>query len=433
MSKYFLIDIGSSTVKVYNQLEKNIFLIDQKTFDFKGEFSENGLSQKSKLELFDYFRYLIKTFSMTNKNTKIYATGIFRDIKTKNEFVEEFFDNTGLLFNIISHDLEAFYLEKAWINNSCKKIRKMLVINIGGKTTELLFCENGKLVNETQKLSLGVGTILKKYPNINNTYSPYSLELIVNEILEDIKNQLPQNTSVFEVAIYTGGELTYMKCAGYPLVPNSIFDDNLHPFMLGVGEYIKRNKTIFSEVSMSDLKRMMPKNPEWMEGARACSALAQAIIQYYKVNTIVPSDSNLIDGVNIQEAEKVVVCGSFNKHLKQIEALINKLKSNGISVLSPKDTEVVGSESDFIIFKNDIVINHNTWDIEELHLKAIDRCDFVIACNFDGYIGVSTTFELDYAYRAGKKIVFVENNEIADLFGKRIGKYPMPCEVGLLY
>lgn len=432
MNKYFLIDIGSSTVKVYNRVEKRVFLIEQKTFDFKDDFNESGLSQKNKLELFDFFSYLIKTYSMTNKNTKIYATGIFRDIKTKGEFIEEFFDNTGLLFNIISHDLEAFYLEKAWVNKNCENLSKMMVINIGGKTTELLFYENGKIIDEPQKLALGVGTILKKYPKINNTYSAYPLSLIVEEILEDIKTLLPKNNNIYEAAIYTGGELTYMKCAEYPLVANTIFDDNLHPYMLSTSEYFKRNNTIFSEVSMLNLKKMMPQNPEWMGGARACSALAQAILQYYNVNTVVPSDSNLIDGVNIQEAKSVVICGSFNKHLKQIEALMNRLKSSGISVLSPQNTEVVGSENDFVVFKNDVVINHNTWSVEELHLKAIDRCDFVIACNFDGYIGVSTTFELEHAYRVGKKIFFIENNEIADSFGKRIGKHHMPCEVGLL-
>lgn len=430
MNRYFLIDIGSSTVKVYNRAEKKVFLIEQRTFDFKDNFNENGLSQKNKLELFDFFGNLIKTYSMTNKNTKIYATGIFRDIKIKNKFIEEFFDNTGLLFNIISHDLEAFYLEKAWVNKNSENLSKMMVINIGGKTTELLFYENGKIIDEPQKLALGVGTILKKYPNINNTYSAYSLSLIVEGILEDIKIQLPNNN--IDVAIYTGGELTYMKCAKYPLAANTIFDDSIHPYMISTSEYFKRNNAIFSEVSMLNLKKMMPQNPEWMVGARACSALAQAILQYYKVDTVIPSDSNLIDGVNIQEAKSVVICGSFNKHLKQIETLMNRLKSNGISVLSPQNTEVIGSENDFIVFKNDIVINHNTWSVEELHLKAIDRCDFVIACNFDGYIGVSTTFELEHAYRAGKKIVFIESNEISDSFGKRIGKHPMPCEVGLL-
>ena len=262
MNKYFLIDIGSSTVKVYNRVEKRVFLIEQKTFDFKDDFNESGLSQKNKLELFDFFSYLIKTYSMTNKNTKIYATGIFRDIKTKGEFIEEFFDNTGLLFNIISHDLEAFYLEKAWVNKNCENLSKMMVINIGGKTTELLFYENGKIIDEPQKLALGVGTILKKYPKINNTYSAYPLSLIVEEILEDIKTLLPKNNNIYEAAIYTGGELTYMKCAEYPLVANTIFDDNLHPYMLSTSEYFKRNNTIFSEVSMLNLKKMMPQNPE---------------------------------------------------------------------------------------------------------------------------------------------------------------------------
>lgn len=255
MNKCFLIDIGSSTIKVYSRIGKTVSLIAQKSFDFKETFNENGLSQKSKLELFAFFEYLIKSYSMTNRNTKIYATGIFRDIKEKKEFVEEFFSKTGLFFNIISHELEAFYLEKAWVNKNCKNVSRLLVINIGGKTTELLLYENGKINGEPQKLALGVGTILKKYPTINNTYSSHSLELIVEEITENIKKQLPPNDSTYDAAIYTGGELTYMKCAEYPLGVNTIFDDDVHPYMISTGEYIKRNNSIFSEVSISDLKK----------------------------------------------------------------------------------------------------------------------------------------------------------------------------------
>ena len=65
-------------------------------------------------------------------------------------------------------------------------------------------------------------------------------------------------------------------------------------------------------------------------------------------------------------------------------------------------------------------------------MKAIDKCDFVIPCNFDNYLGVSTTFELEHAYRLGKKIVFIEDNVMADNFGERIGVRNMPCEIGIL-
>lgn len=433
MHIHYLIDIGSSTIKVYEQLYNTVLLIDQKTFDFKDGFSrDTGLSAYNKSQLMYYLTNLSAKYSLTNRNTKLYATGVFRDITCPKPMIEDFFKETGLYFNIISHDLEAFYLEKAWINNRCKDIKRMVVINIGGKTTELLLCEMGKVVDRPQKLPIGVGTVLKKHPEINENYSAYDLSSLVKEIGEEIDSLLPNNTSKFNVAVYTGGELNYMKCADYPLIHNSFFDDVKHPYMIKTIDYFRRNDDIFSKISLEELKEMMPRNPEWMGGARACSAIAQAIMKHYMVDIVIPSDSNLIDGVNVQEAKNVVICGSFNKHLNQIERLIQKLKDNGISVLSPRSTEVIGSEEDFILFKDDVVENHNTWSVEELHLKAIDQCDFVIACNFENYIGISTTFELEHAYRVNKKIVFIEDNEIADSFGKRINVYPMPCEVGIL-
>lgn len=432
MNKKYLIDMGSSTVKVYEKVDGFISLIEQKTFSFKEGFSSTyGLSEMNKELLFDFFGILIDKYSLTNSNSKLYATGIFREIDDKQSVIKEFFVRTGLYFNIISHELEAFYLEKAWLNKVPESAKKMLVINIGGKTTEILLCSNG-VVNITEKISIGVGTVLNRYPEINNSYSKYELGFIVRDIFKNISEQLTPNNDIYDVAIYTGGELDYMMCAKYPLTMNRFFVDTTHPYMIGFDDYSNRNAEVFSLIALEELKSMMPANPEWMCGARACSALAQAICEFYNVKYIVPSNANLIDGVNVQEAQKIVICGSFNKHLSEIRLLINKLNKNHIRVLSPRCTKVVGDEDGFVVFEDDVVVNHNTWLIEELHLKAIDECDFVIACNFDNYIGVSTTFELDYAYRKNKKIVFVENNELAKSFGKRIGVYPMPSEIGIL-
>lgn len=49
----------------------------------------------------------------------------------------------------------------------------------------------------------------------------------------------------------------------------------------------------------------------------------------------------------------------------------------------------------------------------------------VIVCNYDNYIGVSTAIEIGYAMKCGKKIVFLENNEIAQ-------SLDAPFEIGLL-
>lgn len=433
MTTKFLIDVGSSTVKVYKKKDNRVILIEQKTFYFKKDFSPNyGLCKENLVNLFTYFTYLISKYELTNRNTKLYATGIFRKLSNQKVFVDLFYKQTGLYFNIITHDLEAFYLEKAWVNEKSAKVNNMIVINIGGETTEILCCHNGTVIEEPKKLSIGVGNVKNQFPNINNIFSEYPLDSVVQLLLEDICKELGEPKAFYDVAIYTGGELNYMKSAGYNLIPNTIFDDLSHPNMICINDYKKRNSEVFSCVEINELKNMMPDNPEWMTGARACSALAQAICKYFNVEYIIPSDSNLIDGVNVQEAKNVVICGSFNKYLTEIASLITKLNNSGIKVLSPKNTEIVGIEGDFVVFKNDIIKNHNTWDVEELHLRAIDKCDFVIACNFDNYIGVSTTFELEYAYRAGKKIIFMEDNTIADNFGDRIKVKNMPCEVGIL-
>jgi hypothetical protein len=394
-------------------------LVMAKTFDFKDGFvPASGLSGSNIEKLYSFFSEISSRFSLSRCNTKLYATGIFREILDKQSFVEDFFTQTGLLFNIVSHDLEAFYLEKAWIGRVADH-GPLLVINIGGKTTELIFYRNGMIGRKL--LSIGVGTILQEYSSINEEYSPISLDRIV----DFIRGELPKIDEEFNTAIYTGGELTYMKIAGYALQKNSVFSDNKHPYLIKIDDYCHQNQRVFSNITLTELRNMMPKNPDWMNGARACSALAQAICLHYQVKEIIPSDSNMIDGVDIQEARSVVICGSFNKHLKLISELIDTLNEFGIDVLSPKNTDVVGNENGFILFKNDNIINHCTWSVEALHLKAIELCDMVIICNFEGYVGTKTALEIGYAYKCGKKIIFLEENEIVDDFD-------IPSEVNIL-
>lgn len=416
----YLIDIGSSTIKVYKRNDGKVSLIGAKTFDFRNGFdAEFGLSIANKTILFSHFTALSHQFSLTRSNTKLYATGIFRDFIHKQSFIEEFYTRTGLFFNIVSHDLEAFYLEKAWIGKLTKTDR-MLVINIGGKTTELIFYNNSNIV-ERKMLSLGVGTMLEKYASINDEYCPIPLDKVV----ESVREKLPFVDETYEHAIYTGGELAYMQVAGYKLQVNTVFFDDNHPSMISFNDYYSHNQRVFSRLSMTELRKMMPDNPAWMNGARACSAIAQAICEHYHVKMIIPSNANLIDGVNIQELRNVVVCGSFNKHLAKISNLIGILRNKGIDVLSPLNTDVVGYERGFVLFVDDNVVNHCTWSVEALHLKAIESCDAVVVCNYNEYVGTKTALEIGYAYKCEKKIIFLEDNDI-------VGDFDIPSEISML-
>ncbi len=68
-------------------------------------------------------------------------------------------------------------------------------------------------------------------------------------------------------------------------------------------------------------------------------------------------------------------------------------------------------------------------DLDQLHLRKIDLCDFVIVINKGGYVGNSTRREINYANSIGKSVFYIEAKE-----GKEDGtkasplRGPLGCE-----
>lgn len=206
-----LIDIGSSTTKVYKSNQKDTKLLVQRSIPFKEGFDpEGGISALAKKELFE----LIDSVQEENKECqiKIYATGIFRNLtnEAKVAFIDEFFTRTGLFFNIISQDLENFYLEMALVGK-CLLNEPILLINIGGGSTELVVMY-GKEAVERKNINIGVGTVNTKFPLINERISKVSLQ----EVIDFVKEVLPDLSNKTKIAFYTGGELNYMRLVNYP-------------------------------------------------------------------------------------------------------------------------------------------------------------------------------------------------------------------------
>lgn len=292
MKQKLLIDIGSSTVKIYLWNLGSLTLLQAKSIAFKKDFNpKKGISKLSEKELFE----VIKNIQKQHKNIPIfiYATAVFRKFEKTalDKFAARFFKKTKVKFRVISQRLENAYLEKALIGKYNKK-NKVLLINVGGGSTELVVMEKGYVV-ETKNLDLGVSNVLLAFSKINEGIGKTSLE----RVKEFVDKKLPNLKSKVNIAFYSGGELTYMSLAGYNLKKNTLFEDNNHPQVISLKDFKKRNKEIFNKVFVKDLEKLMPQNPTWMHGARACSAFVESICQRYGIETIIPSDSNLIDGV----------------------------------------------------------------------------------------------------------------------------------------
>lgn len=292
--KYFYIDLGSSTIKVYCY-EKELKLMEENSIYFKNGFdAEKGISENNLKELCDYFKKLKSKYDLKYYNTSIFVTGIFRNLiqARKQDFVQLFNDQFDLHFNIISHGIENYYLAKAMENDYNDK--KVLIINMGEKTTELVTFEGTKITS-TKNLTIGVADLLNHFDKVNETYSGNTVEEMEQFVADKLSN-LELDTD-YDCAIFTGGEERFELLTGFHLIENTLFQDNIHKYMLSLEDYIKGTEQVFYQISMEKLYQLMPSNPKWMDGARSGAIIPLVLFKLAHVKWIIPSDLNLINGV----------------------------------------------------------------------------------------------------------------------------------------
>ena len=113
-------------------------------------------------------------------------------------------------------------------------------------------------------------------------------------------SELPKDAG-HSVLIHTGGELDYMERTSYEL--DDYNGSPTHPKKISLVNFITRSSEI-RQMSKEDLHTFMPENPQWMEGAIACNAIAQALAEHLGVNEIIPSNKNLNDGLLLMVVDR---------------------------------------------------------------------------------------------------------------------------------
>ena len=292
--KEHYIDLGSSTIKVY-EYRNELKLIEEYSIYFKNDFdSKKGISSNNLDELCDFFENLKNKYNLKYENTHIFVTGIFSILcyQKRMEMVKLFNDRFDLFFNIISHGIENYYLAKAMENDYNDK--KVLIINMGGKTTELVTFEGSK-ITDTKNLNIGVADLLNNFNKVNEQVSKNTIEEMdkfVEEKLSDIKLD-----NDYDCCIFTGGEERFELLTGFNLVENTLFNDGVHKYMLSLEDYISGTEKVFYEITLDELYKLMPNNPKWMDGARSGAIIPLTLFKKANVKWIIPSDLNLINGV----------------------------------------------------------------------------------------------------------------------------------------
>lgn len=92
----------------------------------------------------------------------------------------------------------------------------------------------------------------------------------------------------------------------------------------------------------------------------------------------------------------ITICGSM-KYKKEMMEIGEKLGLKGNCILTPLFTTKQNKDE------------YTKEDIENLklaHFKRIELSDTILVVNVDGYIGESTTLEMNHAKALGKEIIY---------------------------
>lgn len=172
--------------------------------------------------------------------------------------------------------------------------KKVLIINMGGKTTELVTFIGSKIV-DTKNLKIGVADLLNNFEEVNLPKSGNTVEEM-DSFVEGKLSDLVLDQD-YDCAIFTGGEERFELLTDFNLVTNTLFDDGTHQYMISLEDYITGTKRVFYDITMEALYQLMPQNPKWMDGARAGAIIPLTLFKKGNIPWIIPSDLNLIHGV----------------------------------------------------------------------------------------------------------------------------------------
>ena len=101
----------------------------------------------------------------------------------------------------------------------------------------------------------------------------------------------------------------------------------------------------------------------------------------------------------MEKPKIVCLCGSGRFMDQFNEAEVQETLAGKIVLTIGCNTKDVARDDEYMKFKP---------MLDELHLRKIDLADEVLILNVGGYVGESTTREMNYAHATGKKLRWLE-------------------------
>ncbi|HIS11665.1 MAG TPA: hypothetical protein IAB40_00980, partial [Candidatus Onthocola stercoravium] len=287
MQDFVIVEVGSTNTKAYLCNDNEVLDLGFKTIEFKNHYKkENKINDNDKKVLFDFIN------SIDNANVFVFGTSIFRNLDgvSKEEFLKEFKDKTGRDFYIVTPEEENEYTVYGAVSK-VKYTGNVAVMIGGGGSTELSIVRNGEII-ESCNSSFGAMDVSDNYPDLRSDIATTSYD----KMLDETKTLVNKPNNNADVMILAGGDYIYFyEELSYPVIKNTLWSDELEPYMLDTVTMDKLDREFFYNKSLDEIC-IRTNNEGWWRGARGMRICVKALVDILDVKYIIPTRISMVYG-----------------------------------------------------------------------------------------------------------------------------------------
>lgn len=302
MEKYSVIDIGSNSIRLLNAVVKDNEIISAKKFlnmtrlgfgvDKTKLLSKESMSKSvDALKMYDK---MIKEFG--GKFIGAYATSAVRDSNNKQKFLDDVFNEVDMKINVISGEEEAL-LGYYGVLAGLKDASKVLIVDIGGGSTELILGDKDK-IHSAVSLNMGAVRMTDKYISSEMVLKEEKDELVsfVNELIEKEVQKIKEFNP--DVVVGIGGTITTI--GAIDLKMQEYDREKIHNYKIN----FEKIKDINSELELKNLeerKKIDGLQPKRADIIYAGGIILETIMEASKLSEIRVSDFDNLEGALVQK------------------------------------------------------------------------------------------------------------------------------------
>ena len=161
------IDLGSNTIRMveYDCNTKQVINTYEKIVKTADKLVQTGIISDEAIDrIVDAINEAKEKLNFLE--VKAVTTEAIRQAQNQKEVLETIKEKTGIEFEVISSDIEAYYTTLAVENCITIPHKSMFLVDIGGGSTELILKTKNELISESFKI--GIVTISQKYKSIES-------------------------------------------------------------------------------------------------------------------------------------------------------------------------------------------------------------------------------------------------------------------------